>query len=200
MEIRISLTELVDVVSRAGTTKLTRIAQIKGKPEYAPAFDFYKPLRDYLKEFHKNNGSTKDFADATGLTTDKKKHGAYSALIKGYKKFLGRKKIAWFKPTTDRLLAHDVEVSVNPEIGLGINGTRYLIKLYFKEEKLTKQRVDVILQIMENVLRPRVGSDVQMAILDVRSSKLFSKTRTIKNLDLAIDAELAYVSAVWEKL
>ena len=55
MKTKISLTEFVDVIIKAGTEKLTKVRNIKNKPEYDPRFDFYRPLRNYLIEYHKEN-------------------------------------------------------------------------------------------------------------------------------------------------
>jgi len=38
----ISLTDFVDFTSASGTSKLSKLKQFKSRPEYEPAFDFYK--------------------------------------------------------------------------------------------------------------------------------------------------------------
>ena len=49
-KIKISLTDFVDFVSKSGTSKLTKVKQIKGRRSYHPAFDFWKLMRDEI--FH----------------------------------------------------------------------------------------------------------------------------------------------------
>lgn len=48
----LSLTDLIDVVSKSGTPKATKVCQIKNRPAYQPAIDFYKPLRDAFVKIH----------------------------------------------------------------------------------------------------------------------------------------------------
>ena len=88
-----------------------------------------------------------------------------------YKRFLGRKQRAWFEPHKAHWEYGTLRVRVNPELGLTIDGDDHLIKLYFKDQKLTKDRVAVISQMMIDAL----GDDAEgqnVALLDVRNSRL----------------------------
>jgi hypothetical protein len=49
---KLSLTDFVDIVSKSGTPKSTKVAQVKHRPPYSPATDFYKPLRDEITQVH----------------------------------------------------------------------------------------------------------------------------------------------------
>lgn len=49
----ISLTDLVDVISKSGSPKATKVNQIKNRKPYHPTADFYKPLRDEIIRIHK---------------------------------------------------------------------------------------------------------------------------------------------------
>ena len=42
---KISLTSFIDFVTKAGTPKMTVVKNIK-QGDYAPAMDFYRPLRE----------------------------------------------------------------------------------------------------------------------------------------------------------
>ena len=44
--IKISLTDFVDIASKSGTPKATKVAQVKARPDYEPKFDFYRPIRE----------------------------------------------------------------------------------------------------------------------------------------------------------
>ena len=46
--IRLSLTDLVDIVSKSGTPKATKVSHVKARPDYEPAHDFYRPLREQI--------------------------------------------------------------------------------------------------------------------------------------------------------
>ena len=88
---QISLTDFVDIVSKSGRPKATKVIQVKERPEYEPAFDFYKPLREHLIETHRT-GQSKDHLFAVLSTlTNKTKLTHYPQLINGYKKWWGKK-------------------------------------------------------------------------------------------------------------
>jgi len=88
-------------------------------------------------------------------------------------------------------------VLVNPELGLEFDGARYLIKLYMKDEKLDKLRVDPALVLMELALRSVAQPSDKVAVLDVRKSKLHVLSVDIAKSKPMVDAELGYIAALW---
>lgn len=199
--IRLSLTDFVDIVSKSGIPKATKVSQIKSRDDYEPAFDFYKPLRDHIIAVHSSDGTRDSIADVMGSIVDRKKVDNYPSLIAGYQRWWGRKAFHWFNPSSDSYVANEVEVNVNPELGLRFNGARHLIKLYFKAEPLSKQKVDIITYLMEKTLRPVCGHrEIIMSILDIRNSKLISYDGKTRVTDGMINAELGYVANLWETL
>lgn len=196
---KITLTDFVDVVSAAGTPKATKVKQLKQRPAYHPARDYYKILRDHLVETHRCGGNRADLSKVlNGLVP--KKQSNYEEIITGYSKWWGRKNITWFDPTTAIFDAHGIDVSINPEMGLQFNGEKHLIKLYFKSEKLTKNRVHLITHLMEQSLPFVKNNKPTMSVLDIRNSKLISPNVPIPELDATLNAELAYIAALWEAI
>jgi hypothetical protein len=200
MDPKMSLTEFIDVVLKTGTTKITKIRQIKNKPEYEPATDFYRSLRMYVIDFHQKMLYDQKKKTAVDLTQDPKKYEHFSILLNGYWKFLGKKKPKWFTPITKKVIIQTIEIAINPELGLMFNDDKYLIKMYMKTEDISKQKVDIALGMMEKYLRPSLSSDTKIAILDVRKSKLFEYRKEMPELNAAIQAECAYISSIWEQL
>lgn len=192
-----SLTDLVDVVSKAGTPKATKVAEIKNRKPYRPATDFYKPFRDGLVEIHKDGKDKEALLDLQNYLTDPKKITNYPEAIDGYRKWWGKKSLVWFEPPRNVYGHAGIDVAINPELGLIIDGTRYVIKLYLKADPLTKLRIDLITVLMEVALRPKCQEDDRLALLDVRHSKLFTVNAQIKPTKAVVDAELAYVAALW---
>ena len=181
---QLSLTDFVDIVSASGTPKATKVRQLKKRPGYDPAADFYKRIREDIVEAHQN-GEGKEYIDRTltGLT-DQKKITAYPLIVDGYKKWWGRKSFVWFDPPNMIYSKHGVDVAVNPELGLEIDGTPHLIKLYFKANPLAKNRVDIITHLMAITTSrscPSPSTTV-MSVLDVRRAKLISPTVPITGL------------------
>ena len=169
----ISLTEFVDFVIKSGTPKLTQVKTIRKRHEegYEPSHDFYKKLRDGIIELHQEGQSKSTLDVLTSGIRDRNKRNTYPMLVKAYKKFLGRKQTAWFEPHKAHWKYGGLCVRVNPELGLSIDGDDHLIKLYFKDQKLTKERVAVISQMMLDALGDNAEGQ-NAALLDVRHSRL----------------------------
>jgi hypothetical protein len=171
-KIKISLTDFIDFINKTGGTKMTKVRQVKSRDDYSPGKDFYKILREGIVNNHTKDGSKNDLNKILGDLTDKKKATNYPDAIKGYQKFWGRKDIQWLDPPFKHWKVGELDIKVNPELGLEYLGKTYVVKLYFKADKLTKDRVCQILSLMEDQLRDEVEDDVIFAILDVRNAKL----------------------------
>lgn len=90
----ISLTDLVDIVSKSGTPKATKVAQIKKRGEYAPSQDFYKPLRDHIALTHKSGRDRNSLIDLLSELADGKKKSNYPSAIDGYRKWWGKRELS----------------------------------------------------------------------------------------------------------
>jgi len=194
---QISLTDLVDIVSKSGTPKAAKVAQVKARPAYEPAFDFYKPFRDRIIDIHRDGEQKSALNVFMASVTDAKKRTNYPSVVNGYKKWWGQKSLKWFVPRRTAYSKHGIEVIINPELGLDVNGARHLVKLYLKTDPLSKLRVDIITRLMESTLRPSCAKNEVMAVLDVRQAKLFSFQLTTPASMAMIDAELAYIASLW---
>jgi hypothetical protein len=199
--LEISLTDFVDFVVKAGTPKLTKVRQIKERGKYGPATDFWRMMREAIIDFHRRGGPDKQHFDRilTNLV-DRKKRNRYPDAIKGYKKFLGRKQIQWFEPAKTLWFKEGLNVKINPELGLQISGERNVIKLYFKDEKLEKRKVDVVLALMEDALRKKIGASDKIAILDVSSNIFFPSEGVKDNILPLLIGEAASFVAIWNQL
>lgn len=194
---QISLTDFVDIVAKSGRPKATKVRQVKERPEYEPAFDFYKLLRDHLSDVHRRGGKRAEVSDVLKALTDPKKMKNYPALVDGYKKWWGRKELSWFNPPRDVYSSAGIDLIVNPELGLVINGQRHVVKLFFKNEALTSFKTDVIVDLMEFQLRSKVQPNDKFAVLDVRESKLYAEGPHPSESMPIVNAEIAYIASIW---
>jgi hypothetical protein len=194
-----SLTDLVDIVSRSGTPKATKIKEIKGRDSYSPATDFYKRFRDGVVRIHSSGG---DKTELKGILaqTDSKKLNHYPDLVNGYRKWWGKKALQWFEPPSEIWHRHGVSVRVNPELGLVISGTPHVIKLYLKGDKLSRTRISIISHLMTTALASKLVDGTVLSVLDVRHSKLHPADLSHPLLAATLDAELAYVATLWRQL
>jgi hypothetical protein len=196
----ISLTDFIEYVTKVGKTKYTKVKQIKGRDEYHPSKDFWKPLREGVIEFHRNDGDKKELDRIAKALTDQKKLKLYPQLIKSYKNFLGRKKLEWFEPPSKVWRSNSLEVKINPELGLVINDQRHVIKLYFKSEKMSQTKVDLILLLMEHELKRGEFKDCSFAVLDVPCNKLFAKTKLGKEHLGLLEGEAMSFMRIWDSV
>lgn len=199
----LTLGDFVDVVSKSGSPKATKVKEIKHRPPYSPATDFYKGLREGIVETHQA-GKSKANLHLIAHLASARKQANYQAAIAGYKKWWGTKTFKWFNPPTAIYAKHGFEISVNPELGLEFNGTPHIIKLYLKDEQLSKLRIDVITALMSATLLSSgltaPASSPVVGVLDVRQSKLFPGSPTWTSTMPIVDAELAYIAALWPTL
>lgn len=197
----LSLTDFVDFVVSSGTPKLTKVKTVKERGDYHPAYDFWKALRDGIIEFHRNNRTDKNELDNILVTiNDAKKLSRYPEYIRAYKKFLGRKRMQWFHPPSASWGPSGIEIRVNPELGLRINGELYVIKLYFKSDRLSKQRTAIILKLMQTALAPCFQTEVRYGLLDVGHAKLHDDPPLDDTLLALLEGEATSFLTVWNRL
>lgn len=87
---------------------------------------------------------------------------------------------------------------VNPELGLEFDGKFYVIKLYLKSEKLSKDKITQILTLLESQLREKLEKEVKVAVLDVKNGKLFIKEDDDISLLPLLDGEARSFEAIWK--
>jgi hypothetical protein len=195
--IRISLTDFVDIASKTGTPKATKVGQVKARPDYDPRFDFYKPIREQITEVHRTGREGAALRVFLRTLTDRKKAANYPELVEGYLKWLGRKVVQWSEPPRKIYRSSGIEVIVNPELCVSFGQGAHVVKLYFKDEPLDRFKVEVILSLMEHTLRPHCAGDSVMSVMDVRRAKLFPWRASSRSRMALVDAELAYIASLW---
>jgi acyl-CoA-binding protein len=169
----VSLNDFIGFLNKTGKQRQNHVKQLKNRPEYEKQFDFYAPFREKVQKLHQEEGSKEELDALLKGLTDEKKRSNYPSLIDGYKKFLGRKGVKWFKPPKKDWNVGDIAIRINPELGLEYNGKFYVIKLYCKEDIIRKDQIDQILALMELQLRHKIKEpEIQFAFLNIRKNKL----------------------------
>ncbi|MDI1432708.1 MULTISPECIES: hypothetical protein [Polyangium] len=165
---RISLTGFVDFVLEAGAGgDGDPLKERKG--DSAP--DYYHPLRDAIVQMHREDLLPATLDAAITREPSEKKRRVFARVIEGYRRFLATGTMKWFDPprTSYRMGAHNVDVA--PELGLAIDETPHVIKMYFRGEPLTPRRTSVMLSLLAGRLG-RICPGHVFAVLDVRHGKL----------------------------
>lgn len=193
---RISLTDFVDIVSRAGVQKFNKVVQIKARAPYSPSVDFYKRLREQIVRVHAEGLAKSELKAVLRQISNETKLKHFPDVLSGYEKWWGRKQLEWFVPPHRLITSHGVELAVNPELGLVVNGEPHVIKLYFKGEPLSKHKVSLAAALMQNVLEHPIEGG-RFSVLDARAGKLFTPSGPVKGMDAMLDIELQYIGSAW---
>ena len=197
---RISLTDFVDFVTRAGMPKLTKVKQLKHRGEYGPFSDFYRPLREAVIAAHqRRQGKAAIPAAALPAVAEDRRRRHYDELCAAYLAWWGRQELDYFPPPTALLRRGDLTVSVNPELGLLIDRRPHVIKLYFKEPPLTKRYAEVAAALMHESLGGQAPSAAILGLLDVRRRRLHT-LRPRPDLSALLAGELAALEAMWARV
>ncbi|EYF06924.1 hypothetical protein [Chondromyces apiculatus] len=168
---KISMTYFVDFVLKAGTPKLTGVREIKERKDELFT-DFYRQVREAIVAMHRGNKSDRVLDDFLAAQTDERRRRIYPGIIAGYRKLLAGGKVTWFEPTVGTYRIGDLDINVNPELGLNIDGKPHLIKMYFRGESLSAKRLTVMLNLLTNGLEGIAPPGTVFAVLDVRKAKL----------------------------
>ncbi|CAJ3969483.1 Uncharacterised protein [Burkholderia pseudomallei] len=88
----ISLTDFVDIVSKSGTPKATKVASVKERPDYEPALDFYRTLREGIIHLHQSSKPKSELDRILDKLSDPKKIKNYPALLEALQKVVGKEK------------------------------------------------------------------------------------------------------------
>lgn len=199
--LEISLTTFVDFVSKVGTPRITYVKKAKKlySEGYHPAIDFWRPLRNAIIEMHKQNEPINYIDRVLSELHDTKKLNLYPELIDQYKKWLGRKEVFWTGCDSRNWKYEDFIVKINPELGLNIDGYEYIIKLYFKAEKLSKNRIETILYLIKSTL-PREKKDAIPGIIDVKNGKLLKATKEKPEIKSLLEGEAVAFKTMWNSV
>lgn len=165
---RVSLTNFVDFVLEAGAgDTVDPLKERRGDM----VTDFYGPLRDAIVEMHRRGLPVRALDEAVAREENEKRRRIFAKVVEGYRRFLATGTMKWFEPprTSYRMGAHDVDV--NPELGLAIDETPHVIKMYFRGEPLTPRRTSVMLSLLAGRLG-RICPGHVFAVLDVRQGRL----------------------------
>ena len=206
-EIKITMTTFVDFVVANGTPKLTAVKNAKTQYQvaYDPAKDFYKPLREsIIVAAQQNLTSNESLASVRSVlgNLNARKLETYNACIAGYKTWRGRKNIVWrktFSSGSSEWTQGRLVIRVTPELGVSVNGKPHIIKLYFKEDKPSKQLLETMFFLLKQYDR-RKNNTVTVGILDIRRGRLYSSTRDFPDIEQLLAGEAAAFQTMWDRV
>lgn len=199
-EIEVSLTTFIDFVFASGTPKITCVRNAKKRylQPYEPRKDFWRLLRSGIIDMHQRRGKLSTLDTLLHDLRDPRKSRLYGDCIDGYKRWLGRRAAHWVPVQGAFWKYEDLIVSVNPELGLEINGQRHCIKLYFKQVQLTKHRVQAVLHLLR--MTANNHANTMLGILDVSRAKFIPVDAATPGIGALLDGEAQSFSTMWRAL
>lgn len=202
--IGVSLTQFIDFTLKgSGTAKANHVRKVKYDSEYSPATDYWKQLRDSLKHVHQNNLPVENLLGLLDEVNEKKKEN-YKKSINQYISFAKNKQINYFDTGSSYWsFNNELTVRSSPEIGLEIDGTPYLLKVYYKgsKNKVDVHKVKSALTLMDCSKRDFVPPNGAItSLLNLNNKKLYESNGANKSLLLALEGDAAQFVYLWNNL
>lgn len=167
----IEMAQFVDYVLANGPSKIMEIKRhMQGSTDKAPSI--YARLRAKIVETFT---SGKDVEELRKLTPeDRREHRIYPIIIRGYDKFLRDdiRRPRFAPPLADYSFGDGPTIRVDPEIGLEIDGKPCIIKLYFRSDPISPQRIMVTNELLAAAFS-ETWPKATFAVLDVRRARLY---------------------------
>jgi hypothetical protein len=195
---KISLTYFVDFVLKAGTPKLTGVREFKERKDDL-SFDFYRQIREAIVDMHRSNKPDAVLDEFLAAQRDERRRRVYPSIVAGYRKFLESAKMTWFEPPVGTHRLGDLDININPDLGLVIDGKPHLIKIYFRGEPLSGKRTSVVLNLLAGGLAESHPGKV-LALLDVRNAKLHTFKGLNPRLGVLLRGEAASFSTIYASI
>ena len=192
--INVTMTTFVDfVAARSGTPKLTAVKQAKAQyqAEYDPATDFYKPLRECIVAAAQQNLNGKETLDSVRsilINLNARKLDSYQECAAGYKRWRGRKNILWdidFPSEGSEWTQDRLSIRINPEVGVIINGTPHIVKLYFKSTDLSQFRLETTYYLLKQYHHQK-QNEVNVGVLDLRRGSYAARSGKFLILSISL--------------
>lgn len=170
------------------------VNSIVNKGPYSFEKDYYSILRAKLISFIKKNKSLIELNDML-KKINPKKHDHYEILIDQVQNFMQGIKYTWIEPPKNIIEYSGLQLKVNPEIGININGEPLFIKMYFKSPQISTEKIKVMLKIMQDAIK-KDYPNAKIAILDIRRCTLH---KTYVREEVAISYNLEQEAQTWKK-
>ncbi|WP_433929393.1 hypothetical protein AB3662_37405 [Sorangium cellulosum] len=195
---KISLTYFVDFVLKAGAPKLTGVREFKERKDELHT-DFYRQVTEAIVDMHRSGKPTSVLDTFLAAQHDERRRRIYPSVVHGYRKFLASGEMTWFEPPVATYRLGDLEINVNPELGLVIDGTPHVIKMYFRGEPLSSKRVSVVLNLLMNGLAESTPGGA-FAVLDVRNARIHTFKVPNPRIGLLLRGEAASFATIYTGL
>jgi hypothetical protein len=184
------LSKFVEFSVAQGTSRVRIVAD--SKKDYEPQRDFYKRLREITQRQFVDGWDATVYRQAIRKAATPKKLASYEECRKGITKWAKEKELSASKGKSNIWRAGALEVKVNPELRLQVDGEPYSTKLYFARESPSRPRIECLLYLLEEEAPPKHHA----AILDLRRGALITLEELDPNLGALLQSDAAAFAAL----
>jgi hypothetical protein len=149
---------------------------------------------------HRTGKPDKVLDEFLAVQRDERRRRIYPSIVSGYRKLLASGSMKWFEPPVNPYRIGDIEINVNPELGLIIDGKPHVLKMYFRGEPLSAKRTSVILNLLTNGLEGVAQPGTAFAVLDVRNAKLHGFKAPNPRISMLLRGEAASFATIYSAL
>lgn len=199
LESPISLNQFFPFVLADSMAKRSQLLAIKRTQGfYTPAVDYWRLLRLQIAAYHQfRPGPGPDALDTAIELAHPSRKEHYVTAVTNYRRFLGRKKIEWLdKPRRAVWLADELQVRVNPELHITINGEPHVVKLYLRSDRkwaLTQRTANPLAYLIHSC-HGHLGTPL---VIDVMRGRAFGLTRQGFDYESMLRAQAAAFMSLW---
>lgn len=193
---QITSTTYMDFLLRNGLSRLrvVRSARRQYEDGYTQGKDYYRRVREGIIALHRSGGSIDELRKVVEDAPPEKREN-FEAVGQGYESWMRGKGIVWSKRPKSNIWKHGgLRVLINPELLLNIDGVPYRVKLYFKSAPIRQVGANLVIHLHE--LAGLAAENV--AVLDVRNGKMFTKSRTSPDYSTVLRSEALSFVAMWQ--
>lgn len=193
---QITSTTYMDFLLRTGLSRLRVVRDARRQYEqgYTQGRDYYRRVREGIVAMHRSGGTVGDLWKIVEDAPPEKREN-FRAVVQGYESGMRGKGIVWSNRPKSNIWKHGgLSVLVNPELLLNIDGAPYRVKLYFKPAKIKQVGANLVIHLHESA-----GLAAEnVAVLDVRNGRLFTKSRTGPDYNTVLRSEALSFVAMWQ--
>jgi hypothetical protein len=176
-----------------GSTRVAAAHAAEG--DYDPRRDFYKALRERTARQLREGWNAAAFKRSRGQVKHPRTQPSYEACRRGLTTWARGKDLSARRARPGFWQAAGLEVRVNPELRLVVDGERFLVKLYFKADEMSAARAENTLFLLET-MAPR---GVRGAVLDLRRGDLLVAAEPDPGLDALLASEAAAFASLLDR-
>jgi len=186
----VPMSMFVEFTVAQGTSRVACVAD--SKRDYDPRFDFYKGFRERAVRQLVQGWNSQAFRASLREVRNARKQASYEECRAGLTKWARNKNLSARRAHNGTWEAAGLEIRVNPELRLVVDGDKFLVKLYFKAEEISASRLENTLFLLSEV----APKGATAAILDTRRGQLLTGSDQDPTLDALLSSEAAAFSSL----